>query len=82
MPPEYGWRNTYDLVKTLCGTETGWASTNDQDIDIAVYQCQSTRPKPLLQSATHISSPLALLICLLCLVSYLSVWAAIFRLVR
>lgn len=25
----------YDLVKTLCGTETSRAGTNDQDIDVA-----------------------------------------------
>ena len=27
---------SYDLIESLCGTQTGWASANDQDIDVAV----------------------------------------------
>lgn len=30
----------YDLVEAFCGTETCWASANDEDVDRAA-QCQS-----------------------------------------
>lgn len=30
---------SYDLVQSLCGTETGGAGTDDKDIDVAVMSC-------------------------------------------
>lgn len=32
-------RGTYNLVKTLGSTKTRWAHANDEDVDVAAFNC-------------------------------------------
>lgn len=59
----------YQLIQSLGSTETGWASSNDQDIDIAVWIAVSGMEGQNIGQCwivAYISSPVALVNCLLC----------------
>ena len=67
----------YDLIETFGSTQASWASTNDQNIDVAMH---SSTPETFFWLAisriiSYISWPLALLIFLLCAIVAIYLYA-------